>query len=200
MASLACMAHGQTPNSSSQPPAHSTLRPPPATPPKWQSESFSFNPCLAKQEVSSPPDLPVLLALRRRHAELSAWAADLAYKQAAATAERHALSVQSAALNHLKEKLDQVQDQQSKTASKREQALAQAYEVMQARDAAQIFHHLDPNLVVAILRKMDSRHLAAILATMTPSDARLATEGLAGAQPIVASATSSSSSFPKGKN
>ena len=147
---------------------------------KWESAPPPPTHCLADRNSLPDVNPAVLLSMRHRDVELNAWALKLVHERTTIDIERKTLATQLAALKHFQQHLENLQNKQDKFAFDKQKALAQTYELMRPHDAAQIFHNLDENLVVHLLGSMDNRHAAAILALMTVSDARAATEGLAG--------------------
>jgi flagellar motility protein MotE (MotC chaperone) len=136
--------------------------------------------CKPISTPSSLIDTKMLLALRQQHAKLSMWSAELDRKKTVIAGEELALSKQLAALRLVQTNLTSLEVKQDHRKNAQWQSLSTTYKAMQARDAGKIFNKLDPRIVIGILEKMDARHSAAILAAMTPSAARSATEALAG--------------------
>ncbi len=134
--------------------------------------------CTQAPESSVNPK--ILLALRKRDLQLDVRAAQLDKKQSAVLAAERVLSEQLKALDVVKSKLEEINAKRKDRANAHLHNLAKMYQVMQPRDAAQIFDQLDDKLAAELLKQMDIRHGAAILAAMTTKKSISATEELAG--------------------
>ncbi|MCF3945688.1 hypothetical protein AiwAL_05245 [Acidiphilium sp. AL] len=125
----------------------------------------------------------ILLDLKRREAALDAWAAALDRQEQELAATKAALRRQIASLKPLAAKLAATKAQHRSVDTARWNALVATYAAMEPRSAARIFDGLDPAVVLNVLRRMNSRKSASILAVMVPRKARVITEKMAGMSP-----------------
>lgn len=125
----------------------------------------------------------ILLDLKRREAALNARATALDRREQDLKATKAALRRQIAALKPLATQFAATKARRRSIDDARWNALVATYEAMEPRSAARIFDGLDPTVVLNVLRRMNSRKAAAILAGMTPGKARAITERMAGIRP-----------------
>lgn len=121
-----------------------------------------------------------LLDLRRREAALNNRAHALDREQQELDATKLALRQQIAAFKPIAAQLEALKATRKSADDARWRGLVATYGAMVPRDAARIFDGLDPDVVINILRRMNSRQGAPILAGMAPEKARTVTEKLAG--------------------
>ena len=122
----------------------------------------------------------ILLDLKHRAAVLDARAASLARERQELDATRSALKAQLAALQPLADRLEAIKAQHQAKDDARWASLVATYGAMDPRDAARIFDGLKPGIVFNVLQRMSDRKSAAILAAMSPANAQIITERLAG--------------------
>jgi flagellar motility protein MotE (MotC chaperone) len=134
---------------------------------------------LAKEAGLSPAELQVLQNLGARRGELDARESDLSTQLALVAAAEEKLDAKAKALEGLKADVQNLLNQ----ADGREQAevdrLVTVFSGMKPKDAAPRLVLLDDSIRLPIAAKMKPRALSAILAQMTPADAKKITEGLA---------------------
>ena len=140
----------------------------------------------------------ILLDLKHRAAALDARAAALDRQEQEFTATKAALRRQIAALKPLAATFEATKARRRSIDNARWNALVATYEAMEPRSAARIFDGLDPAVVLNVLRRMDSRKSASILASMTPGKARAITEQMAGMQPATTSMQPATALLPDG--
>ena len=128
----------------------------------------------------------ILLQLKQRAKQLDARAAALDQQEAELTVAKAAIAKQVAALKPLAKRLEAMNAEHHAANEKKWAALVSTYETMDPRSAARIFDGLDPEVVLNVLQRMNSRKSAPILAAMTPKKAQMVTEKLAGiSQPSI---------------
>lgn len=134
---------------------------------------------LAKEAGLSPAELQVLQNLGVRRGELDARESDLSTQMALLAAAEEKLDAKAKALEGLKGDVQALLNQ----ADGREQAevdrLVTVFSGMKPKDAAPRLVLLDDSIRLPIAAKMKPRALSAILAQMSPADAKKITEGLA---------------------
>ncbi len=128
----------------------------------------------------NPGEVSVLSSLRQRAAALDAREAALDRKQALVDASEKSLTLQIGGLQAVEDRLNALSETHSQAEEARWQALVSTYEVMDPQAAAAIFDVLDPDVLLPVLTRMNSRKSALILAQMSPDKARQATELMAG--------------------
>lgn len=162
-----------------------TLRPPP--------------PPLCKPD---PLDLAgerkILLNLRQRAKELDARAARLDQQEQTLAAARAALKKQADALKPVAARLEAMNTAHRTADNRKWAALVSTFATMDPRSAARIFDGLDPQIVLNVLKRMESRKSALILANMSPEKAQAVTARLAGLKSNAASVLPAASLLPDG--
>lgn len=121
----------------------------------------------------------ILLHLRAKAKKLDARAAKLDQQQRALDLARTALSKQAAALKPLAAHLEAMNAAHLSADKRRWNALVSTFASMDPHSAAKIFDGLDAHLVINVLKRMQSRKSAPILADMTPEKAQKVTAQLA---------------------
>lgn len=125
----------------------------------------------------------ILLDLRARAHQLDERSAALDRKQLLVDAASRALAAQIDGLKAVQARLTALSVQASAHDEARWQSLVSMYQAMQPADAARIFDKLDMDVLLGVLRRMNDRKAAPILAAMSPDRAREATERMAGVAP-----------------
>jgi flagellar motility protein MotE (MotC chaperone) len=125
----------------------------------------------------------ILLHLKARELALNDRAAALNREQQELDATKAALRHQVAALKPLAQRLEAMKSASQSADDAKWASLVATYGAMDPRSAARIFDGLDPTIVFNVLRRMNDRKSAAILAGMSPATAQAITERLAGDPP-----------------
>lgn len=128
----------------------------------------------------------ILLHLKQRAEELDARAIALDRREQELDAAKAALRKQVIALKPLAAKLEAIHAAHQKSDNRKWTTLVSTYETMEPRSAARIFDGLNSEIVFNVLKRMNSRKSAQILANMRPDKAEVVTEKLAGILPISA--------------
>lgn len=134
---------------------------------------------LAKEAGLSPAELQVLQNLGARRGELDQRASDLDTQMALLAAAEAKLDAKAKALAGLKTDVQNLLTQADGREAAEVDRLVKVFEGMKPKDAAPRFTLLDDSVRLPIAAKMKDRALSAILAQMTPADAKKVTEGLA---------------------
>ncbi|MDE2516139.1 MAG: hypothetical protein KGL12_08955 [Rhodospirillales bacterium] len=127
----------------------------------------------------SPGEQALLIDLRQRRRQLDARAQALDARAALIAAEEKQLAQRISDMQALQRKLEALDAQRRGQDEKRWQALVQVYQAMAPRDAARIFDALDMQVLLHVVRHMNGRKVAPILAAMQPEKARSLTDALA---------------------
>lgn len=127
----------------------------------------------------SPGEQALLTDLRQRRRQLDARAHALDARAALIAAEEKQLAQRIADMQALQKKLEALDAHSRSQDEKRWQALVQVYQAMPPRDAARIFDALDMKVLLPVVRRMNGRKVAPILAAMQPDKARGLTDALA---------------------
>ncbi len=130
--------------------------------------------------VSEAGETKILLHLKAREVALAARAKALDQEQLQLDATKAALARQVAALKPLAARLEAMNTAQHRADEAKWASLVATYGAMDPRSAARIFDGLDPTIVFHVLKHMNNRKSAAILAGMSPATAQAITERLAG--------------------
>lgn len=126
----------------------------------------------------------ILLHLKRRAKALDARAAALDQREQELDAARAALRKEAAALKPLAMRLEAIPAAHKAAENEKWAMLVSTYETMDPHSAARIFDGLDAKIVFNVLKRMNSRKSALVLANMSPEKAQAVTEQLAGIQPM----------------
>ncbi|HEX7390210.1 MAG TPA: hypothetical protein VF286_08860 [Acidiphilium sp.] len=141
-------------------------------------------PSLCKPDLlAETGERKILLGLKQRDSELDARSAALDRQEQVLAAEKSALHREIAALKPLAAQFAAAKTQHRSVDAVRWSGIVATYTAMDPRSAARIFNGLDPETVFNVLRRLNSRKSAAILAVMTPQKARMVTEMMAGLPP-----------------
>ncbi|MDD2877147.1 MAG: hypothetical protein PHT60_06090 [Acidiphilium sp.] len=121
----------------------------------------------------------ILMELKHRQVALDERARALDREQQELDATKAALGEQVAALKPLAERLESLKAERQSSDDAKWAALVATYSAMEPRSAARIFDGLAPGIVFNVLRRMNNRKAAAILADMSPEKAQAITERFA---------------------
>ena len=133
--------------------------------------------------VEIPDALPglddVARTLQRRRAEILELEARLALREAAVRAAEADVVAQIERLEAFQLELEALVGAAAAEEEERLQQLVKMYESMRAKSAAAIFNQLELPVILAVAKRMREARMAAILAAMDPSRARVVTTELA---------------------
>lgn len=128
-----------------------------------------------------PAELSLLADLKARKVSLDGRQSALTARERALSAAEKQVSARMAELTALQKKIENETEARKDAASAQTMRLVAMYEAMKPADAAAIFNDLDRGVLLAVLRRMNVRRAAAIMAAMAPQRARLVTAELAAA-------------------
>lgn len=131
--------------------------------------------------MPSPAEQRLLEDLARRSAALDARAAALDLKETVLTAAEKRVAAEVAELASLQKKLAAEDEARQAGSEANWDGLVKLYENMRPQDAATIFDGLDMHVLLEVVRRMNERKAAPILAAMDPDKARALTAQLAAA-------------------
>ncbi len=134
---------------------------------------------LARQAGLSPAELQILQSLQSRRGQLDARASDMDAQMQLLAAAEAKLDAKLGALNTLKGQLKDIITQADQERDAELARLVTVYSQMKPKDAAARMAVLDDSVRLPIAAKMKERALSAILAQMSPTDAKTITEKLA---------------------
>ena len=134
---------------------------------------------LAKEAGLSPAELQVLQSLSDRRGQLDQRESGLDVQVQLIAAAEAKLDARIAQMNGLKTDIQGLLGQADQQAQAEADRLVRVYEDMPEKKAAASMAVLDDSVRLPIAAKMKERKLAAILAQMTPQDAKAITEKLA---------------------
>ncbi|MFL5295713.1 MAG: MotE family protein [Phenylobacterium sp.] len=134
---------------------------------------------LAKEAGLSPAELQVLQNLGARRGELDQRANDLDTQMALLAAAEAKLDAKARALTGLKADVQNLLTQADGREASEVDRLVKVFEAMKAKDAAPRLTLLDDSVRLPIAAKMKPRVLSAIIAQMSPGEAKRLTESLA---------------------
>lgn len=140
----------------------------------------------------------ILLALKVRAAALDAKSATLDREQQELDATKTALRKQVAALRPVAQRLEVIHEAQQSVDNARWAALVATYGAMDPHNAARIFDGLDPAIVFNVLKRMNDRKSALVLADMDPAKAQAVTERLADIKVQASQVVSAATLLPDG--
>jgi flagellar motility protein MotE (MotC chaperone) len=133
---------------------------------------------LAKQAGLSPAELQVLQSLGARRGQLDQRETDLNTQLALMAAAEAKLDAKVKALNGLKGDIQGLMGQANAKEQAEVDRMVKVFEAMKAKDAAPRMTVLADNVRLPIAAKMKERVLSAILAQMSPAEAKRLTESL----------------------
>jgi flagellar motility protein MotE (MotC chaperone) len=134
---------------------------------------------LAKEAGLSPAELQVLQSLGARRGQLDQRESDLNTQLALMAAAEAKLDAKVKALNGLKSDIQGLMGQANSKEQAEVDRMVKVFEGMKAKDAAPRMTVLSDNVRLPIAAKMKERALSAILAQMSPPEAKRLTESLA---------------------
>lgn len=175
---LAPAAHAEAAPAKARPPAGSTApiaAPRPAAP----SACLSTAAVLAKEAGVSPSELRILQNLGERRGQLDAREQAMDTQTKLLTSAELKLDAKIKALTALKAELQGLTTQATAQKAAEADRLVTVYEKMKPKAAAPIFATLDDGVRLPVAAKLKPQTLAAILAEMSPAEAKKLTERLA---------------------
>ena len=134
---------------------------------------------LAKEAGMSPAELRVLQSLGTRRGQLDQREKDIDVQLQLLAAAEAKLDGKIKSLNGLKGQVQSLIGQADAQQQAENDRLIRVYEAMKPKDAAARFSLLDDSVRLPIASKMKEKSLSAILAQMSPPDAKALTERLA---------------------
>lgn len=134
---------------------------------------------LAKEAGMSPAELRVLQSLGTRRGQLDQREKDIDVQLQLLAAAEAKLDGKIKSLNGLKGQVQSLLGQADAQQQAENDRLIRVYEAMKPKDAASRFTLLDDSVRLPIASKMKEKSLSAILAQMSPPDAKALTERLA---------------------
>jgi flagellar motility protein MotE (MotC chaperone) len=134
---------------------------------------------LAKEAGMSPAELRVLQSLGTRRGQLDQREKDLDVQLQLLAAAEAKLDGKIKSLNGLKGQVQSLIGQADAQQQAENDRLIRVYEAMKPKDAAARFSLLEDSVRIPIALKMKEKSLSAILAQMSPPDAKALTERLA---------------------
>lgn len=163
--------------------------PEPSAGPKAALETVGSDVDVSQQSATSHPllQIPDVLpglddvarTLQRRRAEILELEARLALREAAVRAAEADVMAQIERLEAFQLELEALVGAAEAEEEERLQQLVKMYESMRAKSAAAIFNQLELPVILAVAKRMREARMAAILAAMDPSRARVVTTELA---------------------
>ncbi|WAC59187.1 MotE family protein [Brevundimonas sp. SL130] len=154
---------------------------------------------LAQQAGISPAELKIIQSLSARRTELDARDQDFATTLPLMVAAEQKLDAKVKALEALKAEMKQMLGQVDEREKAEIDRLVQVYSAMRPKEAAPVLATLDDRVRLPVAAAMRPRTLAAIMAQMTPAQAKELTEKLAArfqAQQMAARAAAAESATP----
>jgi flagellar motility protein MotE (MotC chaperone) len=154
---------------------------------------------LAQQAGISPAELKIIQSLSARRTELDARDQDFATTLPLMVAAEQKLDAKVKALEALKAEMKQMLGQVDEREKAEIDRLVQVYSAMRPKEAAPVLATLDDRVRLPVAAAMRPRTLAAIMAQMTPAQAKELTEKLAArfqAQQMAARAAAAEAATP----
>jgi flagellar motility protein MotE (MotC chaperone) len=134
---------------------------------------------LAKEAGLSPAELQVLQSLGDRRGQLDQRASELDIQVQLMAAAQAKLDARIQQMNGLKSDIQALLGQADQQQQAETDSLVRVYEAMKPKDAAARITLMDDSVRLPMAAKMKERALSAILAMMSPEDAKSLTEKLA---------------------
>jgi flagellar motility protein MotE (MotC chaperone) len=154
---------------------------------------------LAQQAGISPAELKIIQSLSARRSELDARDQDFATTLPLMVAAEQKLDAKVKALEALKAEMKQMLGQVDEREKAEIDRLVQVYSAMRPKEAAPVLATLEDRVRLPVAAAMRPRTLAAIMAQMTPAQAKELTEKLAArfqAQQMAARAAAAEAATP----
>ena len=154
---------------------------------------------LAQQAGISPAELKIIQSLSQRRSQLDARDQDFATTLPLMVAAEQKLDAKVQALEALKAEMKQMLGQVDEREKAEIDRLVQVYSAMRPKEAAHVMATLEDRVRLPVAAAMRPRTLAAIMAQMTPPQARELTEKLAArfqAQQMAARAAAAEAATP----
>jgi flagellar motility protein MotE (MotC chaperone) len=141
----------------------------------------------------------ILARLGERRAELDKLATDLEIRTALIEAAEKRLDERAKALAELEAQVNALVDEKQVTEDAGFKAVVSMYETMKPKDAAAIFDTLETEVLLRVVRAMNPRKMAPVLAAMSTKPAEELTTALASKGPsnMVADAGTSAADLPQ---
>jgi len=150
------------------------------------------------QAPPSGAERAILERLQERRQELDARARELDIRESLMQAAEKRMAGQLAEIKETEQRITVATDQKSDAQAARFKGLVTMYENMKPRDAAKIFDRLEIGVLIEVASKIEPRHMADIMAQMSPDSAQHLTVELASkAQDGKPGAGSPASGLPK---
>jgi flagellar motility protein MotE (MotC chaperone) len=127
----------------------------------------------------SSAERAILERLTQRRQELDTRARELDIRESLIKAAEKRIEGQLAELKETESRIKVETQQKDEAATARFKGLVTMYENMKPRDAAKIFDRLDAGVLLEVASKIEPRHMADILAQMSPDSAQRLTVELA---------------------
>lgn len=159
--------------------APAAVAPGAAQPAAGAGPAAALPPGMPPVRTASPAERRLLEDLARRSAELDARAAALDLRESVLKAAEKRVAAEVAELQALQRKLAAEDAVRRKATEANWNGLVQLYENMRPQDAATIFDGLEMPVLLQVVRRMNERKAAPILAAMQPEKARALTARLA---------------------
>lgn len=127
----------------------------------------------------SPAEIGVLQQLAKRRQAIDKRASELDQREIVLQAAEKRINQKIAELQALQKSIASDVKKRNAAEEARIQMLVKIYEVMKPDDAAHIFDQLDMPVLLSVLKRMNERKTAPILAAMNPQKAKAITTALA---------------------
>ncbi|MTI19277.1 FlaA [Rhodobacteraceae bacterium RKSG542] len=140
---------------------------------------------------SSPSERELLKSLGSRREELNKREQELQLREQMLSAAEARVEKRIAELKAMEEELQSTESRQKEQAAQEILDLVSIYESMNAKNAARIFNRLELDVLLRVVKKMQPRKMADVLASMDPEAAERLTVALAmgGAHAAASGAT-----------
>lgn len=133
----------------------------------------------AFQRNFSQAEIELLQSLAKRREELAKREQALASKEALLSAAEEEVARKITELKELRQKMEELLNQQQQLEEERLASLVKVYENMKPKDAASIFNTMEMDILIQVMARMSERKMAPILAAMQEKRAQELTIKLA---------------------
>jgi flagellar motility protein MotE (MotC chaperone) len=158
----------------------SDAKPPDAKPPDAKApETKPAGTVIAMDGQPSGAERAILERLQERRQELDTRARELDIRESLIQAAEKRMEGQLAELKETEQRIGVATQEKDDAQAARYKDLVTMYENMKPRDAAKIFDRLDIGVLIAVASKIEPRHMADIMAQMSPDSAQRLTVELA---------------------